>query len=102
MDDRTSGLGFEGSKVARDYKNPLTATGLFRALDKLRFNDEHLPDAARRLVYVTDLSPACIYALEERHPGSKPMRCERLYLNTWPFKPQLRSKSLLRELELSS
>lgn len=63
MDDRTSGPGLEGSKVAREYKNPLTATGLFRALDKPRFSDEHLPDATRRLIYVTDLSPACIYAL---------------------------------------
>jgi hypothetical protein len=63
MDDRISGPGFEGSKVAREYKNPLTATGLFRALDKPRFNDDHLPNAARRLVYVTDLSPACIHAL---------------------------------------
>jgi hypothetical protein len=32
-------------------------------LDKPRFNDDHLPNAARRLVYVTDLSPACIHAL---------------------------------------
>jgi hypothetical protein len=63
MDDRISGPGLEGSKVAREYKNPLTATGLFRALNKLRFNHEYLPDAARRLVYVTDLSPACIHAL---------------------------------------
>ena len=63
MDDRISGPGLEGSKVAREYKNPLTATGLFRALNKLRFSHEHLPDAARRLVYVTDLSPACIHAL---------------------------------------
>jgi hypothetical protein len=63
MDDRISGPGLEESKVAREHENPLTATGLFRALNKLRFNDEHLPDAARRLVYVTDLSPACIHAL---------------------------------------
>jgi hypothetical protein len=63
IDDGVSGPGLEGNKVARDYKNPLTATGLFRALDELRFNDEVLPDAARRLVYVADLSPACIHAL---------------------------------------
>jgi hypothetical protein len=63
IDDRVSGPGLEGSKVARDDKNPRTATGLFRALDELRFNDEVLPDAARRLVYVADLSPACIHAL---------------------------------------
>ncbi|KAE9367106.1 hypothetical protein N431DRAFT_82966 [Stipitochalara longipes BDJ] len=63
MDDRISGPGLEGGNVAREYKNPLTATGLFRALDKLRFDHEHLSDAARRLVYVTDLSPACIHAL---------------------------------------
>jgi hypothetical protein len=63
MDDRISGPGLEGSNVAREYENPLTATALFRALNKLRFNHEKLPDAARRLVYVTDLSPACIHAL---------------------------------------
>jgi len=63
MNDRISGPGLEGNKGTREYKNPLTATGLFRALNELRFNHEHLPDAARRLIYVTDLSPACIHAL---------------------------------------
>ena len=63
IDDRNSGPGLEDSKDAREYRNPLTAAGLFRALKEPRFNHEHLPDAARRLIYVTDLSPACIYAL---------------------------------------
>jgi hypothetical protein len=62
IDDRNSGP-YLGSKAARDYKNPITATGLFRALEEPQFNHKHLPDAARRLIYVTDLSPACIYAL---------------------------------------
>jgi hypothetical protein len=63
IDDRVSGPGLERRKVAMKYKNPLTATGLFRALVKPRFNDKCLPDAMRRLIYVTDLSPACVYAL---------------------------------------
>jgi hypothetical protein len=71
-DDRISGPDLEESKVAREYENPLTATGLLRALNKLRFNDENLLDAARRLVYVTDLSPTCIYHSSNwtdlRHP----------------------------------
>ena len=62
LDDRYS-LGLEGSGDTRQYENPLTATGLKRALGRLRFNHDYLPDAARRLIYITDLDPACIYAL---------------------------------------
>lgn len=63
IDDRSMKAALEGSTYAREYKNPLSATGLFRELDKPRFNHKHLPDASRRLIYVTDLSPACIHAL---------------------------------------
>ena len=56
LDDR-------GQRGARKYENPLTATGLYRALKIPRFNQEDLPDAARRLIYITNLDPACIHAL---------------------------------------
>jgi hypothetical protein len=62
LDDRNS-LDLEGSGDTRQYETPLTATGLIRALEKLRFNHKDLPDAARRLIYITDLDPACIHAL---------------------------------------
>jgi hypothetical protein len=61
LDDRANNPGLQSG--GRSYKNPLTATELKRALEVLRFNHEHLPDAARRLIYVTDLDPACIHAL---------------------------------------
>jgi hypothetical protein len=61
LDDRASSPDLQRGN--RPYKNPLTATGLKRALEIPRFNHEHLPDAARRLIYITDLDPACIHAL---------------------------------------
>jgi hypothetical protein len=63
LDDRSSSPDLGGSGYARQYENPLTATGLYRALKRLRFNQEDLPDAARRLIYITNLDPACIQAL---------------------------------------
>jgi hypothetical protein len=63
LDDRGSSPDFEGSDTTRQYENPLTATGLTQALKRLRFNHKDLPDAARRLIYITDLDPACIHAL---------------------------------------
>jgi hypothetical protein len=61
LNDRASGPDLQSGD--RPYKNPLTATELKRALEVPRFNHDHLPDAARRLVYITDLDPACIHAL---------------------------------------
>jgi hypothetical protein len=64
MDDRSTGdVDMIGGGNARPHENPLTPTGLLWALDEARFNHESLPDAARRLIYVTDLDPACIHAL---------------------------------------
>jgi hypothetical protein len=63
LDDRENNPDLEGSGDARQYGNPLTASGLYQSLKKLRFNGEKLPDAARRLIYITNLDPACIYAL---------------------------------------
>jgi hypothetical protein len=63
VDERTCFPDREGSGDARQHENPLTATGLFRALEKSRFDHKYLPDAARRLIYITDLDPACIQAL---------------------------------------
>lgn len=63
VDDRTSSPAETKCTLARQHKNPLTATGLYRALDKARFDHEQLPDASRRLMYFSDLSPACIRAL---------------------------------------
>lgn len=64
LDDRTtSDLDEMGEGNARQYENPLTATGLFWALAEPRFNHGNLSDAARRLIYVMDLDPACIHAL---------------------------------------
>lgn len=63
VDERNGSPNLEGSGDARKHENPLTATGLFRALEKPRYGDEYLPDAARRLIYITDLDPACIRAL---------------------------------------
>jgi hypothetical protein len=63
LDDRENNPDLGESGDARQYGNPLTASGLYQALKKLRFNEEKLPDAARRLIYITNLDPACIYAL---------------------------------------
>src|SRR2546423_5707022 len=62
LDDRGS-PDLEGSGDARKYENPLTATGLRRHWKRPRFKHKDLPDAARRLIYITDLDPACIHAL---------------------------------------
>jgi hypothetical protein len=61
LDDRASSPDLQSGH--RPYQNPLTATGLKGALEVPRFNHKHLPDAARRLIYITDLDPACIHAL---------------------------------------
>lgn len=61
LDDRNGSP--EAGAAVREYENPLTATGALRALEQPRFNHEKLPDASRRLIYVSDLSPACIQAL---------------------------------------
>jgi hypothetical protein len=63
LDDRRRNQGIEGNGDARPYRNPLTATGLFLALKTPRFNNDNLDDAERRLIYINDLDPACIYAL---------------------------------------
>ena len=63
IDERDGAPDLEGSGDARQHENPLTATGLFQALDKSRFEHKDLPDAARRLIYITDPDPACIHAL---------------------------------------
>jgi hypothetical protein len=63
IDDRNSSSSSEKRGDARQHKNPLTATGLFRALKEPRFDHKDLPNAARRLIYIADLSPACIHAL---------------------------------------
>ncbi|PVH69933.1 hypothetical protein DL98DRAFT_149862 [Cadophora sp. DSE1049] len=63
LDERASTPDLTDSGDARPNENPLTATGLFRALAKLRYGHEKLPDAARRLIYILDLSPSCVYAL---------------------------------------
>jgi hypothetical protein len=63
IDERDGFRNLNGSGAAREHENPLTATGLFRALEKPRFDDEDLPDAARRLIYIMDGDPACIQAL---------------------------------------
>ena len=63
LDDRVSIPSLEGRGDTRQYDNPLTATGLMRALNRMRFHHETLPDAARRLIYISDLPPSCILAL---------------------------------------
>jgi hypothetical protein len=61
LDDRGSRPDLEGSDTTRQYENPLTATGLTQVLKRLRFNHEDLPDAARRLIYITDSGP-CLHS----------------------------------------
>jgi hypothetical protein len=63
IDDRNRDSALKSSGDERQHENPLTATGLFRALEEPRFDHKDLPNAARRLIYITDLSPACIHAL---------------------------------------
>jgi hypothetical protein len=63
LDDRDSRPGLKANGTARQHDNPLTATGLYRALKEPRFNHKDLPDAARRLIYISDLDPSCIHAL---------------------------------------
>jgi hypothetical protein len=63
LDERSCILDLEGSGDARQCSNPLTATGLYQALRKQRHNHKSLPDAARRLIYISDLDPVCIHAL---------------------------------------
>jgi hypothetical protein len=63
IDERNGFPDLKGSGQARQHENPLTATGLLRALEKPRFGLKDLPDAARRLIYVADGDPACVQAL---------------------------------------
>jgi hypothetical protein len=64
VDDRsTTDLDLIGGGNVREHEIPLTAKGLLWALNEPRFNHKNLPDASRRLIYVTDLDPACIHAL---------------------------------------
>ncbi|KAH8598890.1 hypothetical protein B0O99DRAFT_29097 [Bisporella sp. PMI_857] len=63
LDERNKFPSLEGGGEVRQHENPLTATGALRALVQPRFNHQKLPDAARRLIYVTDLSPASIHVL---------------------------------------
>jgi hypothetical protein len=71
FDDRST-PNLEGSKDTRFYNNPLTATGLLRALKASRPKDEKKPDAEpdvmRRLIYINDLSPGVILALAAAAP----------------------------------
>jgi len=67
LDDRCKSSGSSGGN-ARRYENPLTATALMRALSEKRFGHEELTDAARRLIYISDLDPSCIYALAATGP----------------------------------
>lgn len=69
LDDRGSSPDLNGSGDARQYENPLTATGLYRALKQSRFHHKNTPDAARRLIYINDLNPACIRALAATASG---------------------------------
>jgi hypothetical protein len=68
IDESTGLLDLNGSGGARHHENPLTATGLLRASETRRFGHKHLPDAARRLIYIEDGNPACIQALAETVP----------------------------------
>lgn len=63
LDERSCQSNLVGPGEARRHENPLTATGLFRALQEPQFDHKSLPDAARRLIYITDLDPTCIQAL---------------------------------------
>jgi hypothetical protein len=53
----------KGRGESRENNNPLTSFGAYNALRRQRYNHKGLVDAARRLIYVSDLDPACIHAL---------------------------------------
>jgi hypothetical protein len=63
LDDRGGSPDPTRSGHVRRYDNPMTATGLYRALKKPRFNHAGSPDAERRLIHIADLDPAYILAL---------------------------------------
>jgi hypothetical protein len=65
LDDRTSGGKLDPTDGGQERKiaNPLTAQELRGALAEPRFDHKEKPNAARRLVYISDLSPGCIHAL---------------------------------------
>jgi hypothetical protein len=65
LDDRTSGGKLDPKDRGQEGKiaNPLTAQELQGTLAEPRFDHKKKPDAARRLVYISDLSPGCIHAL---------------------------------------
>ncbi|QDS70487.1 hypothetical protein FKW77_010088 [Venturia effusa] len=67
LDDRRFSYQHRGGHF-RDYQSPLTATSLYRSLKKPQFNDEHLCDANRRLIYVQNLDKYYILALAETTP----------------------------------
>ncbi|KAH7389168.1 hypothetical protein BKA64DRAFT_645631 [Cadophora sp. MPI-SDFR-AT-0126] len=71
LDDRTSGGKFDPKDGGQERKiaNPLTAQKLQGILAKRRFDHEGEPGAERRLVYISDLSPACIHALAGTAPS---------------------------------
>jgi hypothetical protein len=63
LDERSNGGDALGSGDSRHHKNPITAVQALKVLRETRFNHQNLPDAARRIIYITDLDPAYIYAL---------------------------------------
>ncbi|KAF2176999.1 hypothetical protein K469DRAFT_382413 [Zopfia rhizophila CBS 207.26] len=62
LDDRSCATG---SLSAREYDNPLTATALYQLLKLPRFGVDNVPDADRRLIYISNLDPYYILALAE-------------------------------------
>ncbi|KAF2185092.1 hypothetical protein K469DRAFT_688302 [Zopfia rhizophila CBS 207.26] len=58
-----------GNAPFRRYQNPLTAPELYHYLKEKRFDDMELPDADRRLIYISNLDPLFILALTETAPN---------------------------------
>lgn len=94
LDERTCGgdLKLEGLGDARCNPNFLTATGLYRALKTRRFNHGTLPDASRRLIYISDLNPASVHALAATASGHQAPVLRKAIYKHWAFKTSIAVK----------
>ncbi|KAH8797591.1 hypothetical protein F5882DRAFT_287248 [Hyaloscypha sp. PMI_1271] len=64
LDDRSCPTT-DGIPGTREYKNPLTATQLYNHLSLPRFDLADMPDADRRLIYISNMNPYHVLALAE-------------------------------------
>ncbi|KAF3397013.1 hypothetical protein DPV78_008323 [Talaromyces pinophilus] len=68
LDDREYSPIRDRGTPRRYTENPLTPSQLYQILQARRYNNSAMPDADRRLIYITNISPQYILAITETAP----------------------------------